>query len=59
MNRYGTRLDKGRIYKILNNRVYVGEAVHKGQSFPGEHQAIVLRALWDRAHAMLADVLRV
>jgi len=58
VNRYGTRLDKGRIYKILNNRVYAGEAVHKGQSYPGEHEAIVSRALWDKVHAMLADAAR-
>jgi DNA invertase Pin-like site-specific DNA recombinase len=58
VNRYGTRLDKGRIYKILNNRVYVGEAVHKGQSYPGEHEAIVSRTLWDRVQAILADSTR-
>jgi hypothetical protein len=48
VNKYGQRLDKGRICKLLNNRVCIGEAVHKGESIPGEHQAIVSRALWDR-----------
>ena len=48
VNRYGTRLDKGRIYKILINRVYVGDAVHKGTAYPGEHEAVVPEALWDR-----------
>jgi hypothetical protein len=51
LNRYGTRLDKGRIYKILNNRVYVGDAVHKGTPYPGEHEAIVSKALWDKVQA--------
>lgn len=32
-NRYGHKLDKGRIYKILNNGVYIGDAVHKGQAY--------------------------
>ncbi|TCI00728.1 recombinase family protein [Roseococcus sp. SYP-B2431] len=49
----GRPLDKGDVYKLLNNRTYVGEAAHKGQVYPGEHQAIVPRDLWDRAHAVL------
>ncbi len=49
----GRPLDKGDVYKLLNNRTYVGEAAHKGQVYPGEHQAIVPRDLWDRAHAIL------
>ena len=49
----GRPLDKGDIYKLLNNRTYVGEAAHKGQVYPGEHQAIVSRELWDRARAIL------
>jgi site-specific DNA recombinase len=54
-NRYGHLLDKGVLYKLLNNRVYVGEAVHKGTSYPGEHQAIVDRKLWDQVHALMKD----
>ncbi|GGC63733.1 hypothetical protein GCM10011504_47440 [Siccirubricoccus deserti] len=46
-------LDKGDIYKLLHNRTYVGEASHKGKVYPGEHQAIVPRDLWDRVHAVL------
>jgi DNA invertase Pin-like site-specific DNA recombinase len=49
----GRSLDKGDVYKLLNNRTYVGEAAHKGQIYPGEHQGIVPRELWDRAHAIL------
>jgi site-specific DNA recombinase len=52
-NRYGHVLDKGVLYKLLNNRVYVGEAVHKGTSYPGEHEAIIDRKLWDQVHAIL------
>ena len=48
VNKYGQRLDKGRIYKLLHNRVYIGEAVHKGTAYPGEHEAIITRALWDK-----------
>jgi hypothetical protein len=51
----GRPFDKGALYKLLVNRVYVGEAVHKGQSFPGEHAAIIPRELWDRVHGILAE----
>jgi DNA invertase Pin-like site-specific DNA recombinase len=51
----GKLVDKGYIYKVLNNRVYVGEAVHKGTSYPGEHEAIIDRKLWDRVHAVLQE----
>ena len=37
------------IYKVINNRVYIGEAVHKGM-YSGKHRAIVDRALWLKAH---------
>jgi site-specific DNA recombinase len=49
----GKLIDKGSLYKLLGNRVYVGEAVHKGTAYPGEHNAIVSRDLWDRVHSIL------
>jgi DNA invertase Pin-like site-specific DNA recombinase len=52
-NRYGKLIDKGAVYKLLNNRVYIGEAVHKGTAYPGEHDAIIERALWDKVHSIL------
>jgi len=51
----GKPIDKGALYKLLNNRVYIGEAVHKGKSYPGEHAAIIDRTLWDKVHAILAE----
>jgi DNA invertase Pin-like site-specific DNA recombinase len=53
--RCGKPIDKGALYRILGNRVYLGEAVHKGTSYPGEHAAIIDRALWDKVHAILAQ----
>jgi site-specific DNA recombinase len=49
----GKPIDKGVLYKLLNNRLYMGEAVHKGESYPGEHEAIIAQALWGRTHAIL------
>jgi site-specific DNA recombinase len=51
----GKLVDKGYVYKLLNNRLYVGEAVHKGLAYPGEHQAIIDRVLWDRVHTVLGE----
>lgn len=54
-NKYGKLIDKGYLYRVLNNRVYLGEAVHKGTPYPGEHEAIVDRDLWDAVHAVLKE----
>ena len=51
--RSGRLIDKGDVYKMLHLRTYVGEVKHKGNIYPGEHAAIVSRALWDRVHALL------
>jgi hypothetical protein len=52
--REGRPFEKGTLYKILQNRTYLGEAVHKGRSYPGEHESIVDRATWDRVHEVVA-----
>jgi len=57
--RRGRLVDKGFLYKLLNNRVYIGDAVHKGTAYPGEHEAIITRALWDKVHAILRESPRV
>ena len=51
----GKLVDKGYVYKLLNNRVYVGDAMHKGTAYPGEHQAVIHRTLWDRVHGILRE----
>ena len=49
----GRPWDKGYIYRLLNNPLYVGEVSHKGERYPGEHEAIVPCRLWDQAHGIL------
>ena len=49
----GRPVDKGYIYRLLNSRVYLGEATHKGVSYPGEHVAIIDRSLWDKVRSIL------
>lgn len=55
----GNRIDKKAIYRILNNRVYLGDAVHKGESYPGEHVAIIDQSVWDKVHAILTESPRI
>src|SRR3954470_8594342 len=55
----GKPINKGDIYKLLNNRTYAGEAAHKGRVYSGEHDAIVSRELWDGVHALLGESPRV
>lgn len=52
--RKGKPLDKAYIARVLRNRVYLGEAMHKGESNPGEHEAIIERPLWDKVEKILA-----
>jgi site-specific DNA recombinase len=51
----GNQIDKKYLYRLLNNRAYIGEAVHKGDSYPGEHDAIIDRDTWDKVHAILTE----
>jgi hypothetical protein len=55
LNKRGKPIDKGFLYKLFRNRLYLGEAVHKGTSYPGEHQAIITPELWDQVHAILQE----
>ena len=55
LNKRGKPVDKGFLYKLFRNRLYLGEAVHKGTSYPGEHQAIIDQPLWDKVHAILQE----
>ena len=54
-NKYGKLVDKGILYKMLNNPVYIGVAVHKGVSYPGEHVGIIDRKIWDKVQARFQE----
>jgi DNA invertase Pin-like site-specific DNA recombinase len=51
----GKPFSRGALYLMLQNRTYLGEILHKGQSYPGEHTPIVDQPLWDAVHSQLAD----
>jgi hypothetical protein len=52
-SRRGRPIDKGFLYKLLNNRIYIGDTVHKGTAYRGEHAAIIDRDLWNKVHSIL------
>jgi len=55
LNKRGKPIDKGFLYKLFRNRLYLGEAVHKGTSYPGEHKAIIDQPLWDQVQSILQE----
>jgi len=53
--RGGALWNKAYVHWTLTNRRYVGEVMHQGQAYPGEHEAIIDRRTWDRVHAILGE----
>ena len=50
----GQKLARGALYLMLQNRIYRGEITHNGNSYPGQHPAIIDQPLWDEVQAALA-----
>ena len=53
--RKGIKWNTGHVYRLLNNRAYIGEVAHKGESYPGEQAGIIDRQTWDKVQAILSD----
>jgi len=51
--REGRPIDQQYLFKMLRNRIYLGEIQHKGTSYPGQHDAIIDQELWNAAHAFV------
>jgi site-specific DNA recombinase len=49
----GTSYSRGALYRVLQNRIYVGEIQHRGKIYPGEHTGIIPRELWEQVQAQL------
>ena len=54
-HRPGSPWNTGHIYRLLGNRIYMGEVVHKEKVYPGEHEAIVSKGLWQKVQAVLSE----
>ena len=55
IERGNAQFSRGALNQILRNRIYLGEICHKGKSYPGEHDAIVERSLFDRVNALMTS----
>ena len=53
--RGGRPLSRGYIYKLLGNPLYVGRIPHKGQTYEGQHAAIIDNDTWEAVQAKLAN----
>jgi DNA invertase Pin-like site-specific DNA recombinase len=51
----GNPFDRGALYCLLKNRLYLGETVHKGTSYKGEHTAILDNDLFTAVQRSLAQ----
>lgn len=52
-NKGGCAFRRGTLYHLLSNRIYLGEIVHRGIGYPGEHEPIISTQLWDQVqHAL-------
>jgi site-specific DNA recombinase len=51
----GGSLNRGHIYRILTNPIYVGKIVHKKLVHDGMHKAIISTEKWDRVQLMLQE----
>jgi site-specific DNA recombinase len=49
----GATYSRGALYHLLNNRIYLGETVHRKESYTGLHQPILSRELWKKVAARL------
>jgi DNA invertase Pin-like site-specific DNA recombinase len=49
----GFRFRRGALYYLLANPIYVGEIRHKKAIYPGQHEPIVERSIWQRVQEML------
>jgi site-specific DNA recombinase len=43
----GCRFSRGALYELLANPIHIGEIRHKQERYPGQHEAIVPRELWE------------
>jgi len=55
----GRAWNKMHLYRMFNNRLYVGEVAHKEKHYPGEHDAIVPLDLFEKVQAILKQNSRV
>lgn len=51
----GQTFTRGHLYQLLANPIYAGEIAHKGVTYPGQHDAIIDRKVFDVVRTRLND----
>jgi site-specific DNA recombinase len=51
--RTGTRISSSDIHRVLRKRFYTGDFDWKGRAYPGQHEPLVTRELWNRVRDVL------
>jgi site-specific DNA recombinase len=54
-SRGGLPMDRGALFHLLRNRLYLGEIPHKTASYPGQHPAIIDADLFEAVQAKLDE----
>jgi site-specific DNA recombinase len=50
----GTAFSRGHLYRILSNPIYIGRIPHRGNSYEGEHEAIIDAETWEKVETKIA-----
>ena len=53
LNKQGKPIDKGYLYRVLNNRVYSARPCTRARRTRASTMPIIERDLWDRVHALI------
>ncbi len=51
----GVPFERGAVFHLLRNRVYIGEIIHRDAHWPGLHPPLMDRELFDAVQALLAE----
>ncbi|MCP3733250.1 recombinase family protein, partial [Sphingomonas sp. MG17] len=54
----GCNFSKGQLYAMLRNPIYVGDIVHRDNTYAGQHPPILDRHDWTKVQQLLADNLQ-
>lgn len=51
----GQPFSRGTLYHLLENRLYVGEVVHREKAYPGLHVPIIEKSVFERVQGVIAQ----
>lgn len=48
----GKPFERAHLYRIFDNKIYLGKVFYKGETYEGQHEAIISQELWDKVHKL-------